>query len=145
MHSAFILPYEYRRTAHSAIDAPAWRKMEITHHASRITHHIVGVSHPRPDFNAPADATRAGTPTFPGGALRNGPVKILALATIQAQKGNGTVNACRPFLLRKQLAHVLERFELQRVTTGIQEEHRRLLPDLTLKPDVGLYDKLRSE
>lgn len=44
-------------------------------------------------------------------------------------------------LFCKQLAHVLEGFEFQRIATGIEQKHRALFPNLSLESDIGFYHK----
>lgn len=43
----------------------------------------------------------------------------------------------------KYLGQVLERLELKRIAAGVQEKHRRLLPDLPLEPDMRFNHELR--
>ena len=50
--------------------------------------------------------------------------------------------ANREMLFREQAAHILEGLELERVATGIEKKHRRLLADLTFKTDMRLNNKL---
>ncbi len=45
-------------------------------------------------------------------------------------------------LLRKNLCLVAEGFELQRIAAWVKEKHRRLLPNLVFKADIGCDDKV---
>src|SRR5215472_12624085 len=48
----------------------------------------------------------------------------------------------RRALLHEELADISEGLELKRIACRVEEEHRRLFPDLALEADVGLDDEL---
>jgi hypothetical protein len=47
-------------------------------------------------------------------------------------------------LLREELTQVSKSFELERVSSGIQKEHRRLLANLAFKSGVRFDDKFHA-
>ena len=45
---------------------------------------------------------------------------------------------------REQLRRILERFELECISRGIEQEHRRLLADLTTESNAGFDNEVHS-